>query len=138
MAALWAAPAVIDSPATLPMLAGAAGHWDHHVATTAALSARTIVRALTDAELEAHEISRGELDAWMASFAALATDAGVRNDVRVLCAEVALSLFAHGGSPVGTKATAAIAAAFRASPDPELARIMDDLGVLLMPSAEAP
>lgn len=136
--ALWAAPSAIDAHALLPALGQAAAHWDHHVAATAALAARSIVRELGPAELETAEIVAPELDEWMAPYAALAIDPQRRSDVRVLAAEAALGLASYGATPRNAATSAGIIASFRASGDAALVRIAGDLAVLLTQATDLP
>lgn len=136
--AIWAAPFAIDAHALLPALGHAAAHWDHHIAAIAALSARSIVRELGASELDAAEVRPADIDEWIAPYAALATDPQRRGDVRVLAAEVALGLAAYGETPRSAATSAGIIASLRASGDAELARIADDLAVLLTPETDVP
>lgn len=138
-AAMWAAPVIGDRHALLAPLAMAAAHWDCAIATTAALSARTIARELTPAELESFEVLGVDLDVWIAAWSTRALSQGARNDVRVLAAEVVFALGGLRGTPAAgatntaSKAMNAIATAFRASPDEELHRVIADLEILLSP-----
>ncbi|MBK9071176.1 MAG: hypothetical protein IPL79_09285 [Myxococcales bacterium] len=134
--AIWAAPSAIDRHALLSALGRAAGHWDHHVATTAALSARSIARELAAAELETAEVLDAELDEWIAMYGVLATNPQRRNDVRVLAAEVALGLAASSESQRNAATSSGIIESFRTSGDAELVRIAGDLAVLLTPATD--